>query len=58
MFPSKGNRNLQHRPVQFVSPSISKPQTAQLSSRPISSEKKNINYSVSYSYFWRIWRFV
>uniref|UniRef100_A0AAF5PS12 microtubule-severing ATPase n=2 Tax=Wuchereria bancrofti TaxID=6293 RepID=A0AAF5PS12_WUCBA len=45
LFPSKGNRNLQHRPVQFVPPSISKPQTTQLYSRQISSEKKNINYS-------------
>ncbi|CAG9540207.1 unnamed protein product [Cercopithifilaria johnstoni] len=41
MFPSTGNRNLQRRPVQFVPPSVSKPQVVQPSDRHITSEKKN-----------------
>ncbi|VDO76096.1 unnamed protein product [Onchocerca flexuosa] len=43
-----GNRNAQRKPVQLVSPSVSKPQTVQTTNRHISSERKNINCSVSY----------
>ncbi|VDK73684.1 unnamed protein product [Onchocerca ochengi] len=40
-----GNRNAQRKPIQLVSPSVSRPQTVQKSDRHISSERKSINYS-------------
>ncbi|MCP9256866.1 Spastin [Dirofilaria immitis] len=45
IFSSTGNRNAQRKPVQLVSPSVSKPQAVQLPGRHIISEKKNITCS-------------